>query len=171
MSALVTESASSQEYRKEKERRSHDTIRVCNPTNQDFVVRWDNVSWKFKAGENRDVPRYIAEHYATKIVDSILMKKIDDAVKAENDRRYKKGIAPMSIEYGGEQMKFEEKFKFNSIETRKPYIEKVILGLVEEFGGDTDDIVENNEPEMNKDEDIFNNLTNKIIDEVSEVSE
>lgn len=132
-------------YKKELERSSRDRIRVYNPTDQDFDVYNDGYRWTVP-GKDKDVgfgpgqqvfPRYLAVSFVTKLCDKIFMDKMDEQVKAENDRRVKAGLAKMNK--WEEQAPFEINYSVLTEENkqkRKELLSMMWLGIEEEYGAD-----------------------------------
>lgn len=57
-------------------RHPQDTIRVKNPTNKDFEFFWEGLPHTVLALSEASMPRYLAVHYAKKMIVSIINSKI-----------------------------------------------------------------------------------------------
>jgi len=53
----------------------HRTAQFHNFTKQEFVGYWDGRSRKFKAGEKKWMPEYLARHFAKHLVNKVLIEK------------------------------------------------------------------------------------------------
>jgi hypothetical protein len=156
-------------YKKELERSSKDRIRVYNPTNEDFDVYNDGYRWTVP-GKNKDsgfgagqqvFPRYLAVSFVTKICDKIFYDKMDEAVKTENERRVKAGLARMTK--WEEQMPFEIQFSTITTENkekRKQIMSMMWLGIEEEYGAD---MVKEQaaQPKQESDDDFLRKLSSR----------
>lgn len=54
----------------------NDLVRVKNPTNKDFTFTWDSIPKRIDAGEEQTMVRWLAVHYAKKIIVAIINSKI-----------------------------------------------------------------------------------------------
>jgi hypothetical protein len=124
----------------EMERRANDLIRVYNPTDQDYVVKWDkkNGTKLFRVPKKSEtvLVRYIAEKYIHEMYDILLTSKADMAVINENERRIEKGLAEMNK--FNEQFRFESKFYVVSEEDARKVIATLYVGIEREFGVDSE---------------------------------
>lgn len=86
---------------------SQDTIRVKNPTNQDFTFYWDSLPHTVRSGEEADMERWMAYHYAKKIIVAIVNSKITkvkegdvyrDSLKT-NDPNLSRKLLPLVLLY------------------------------------------------------------------------
>lgn len=145
----------------ELERSSKDTWMVINPTEQDFIVWWNksapnggerwtipNINKDMGNGKGqRTVPQYIMVNYVENMTKHIMTSFSDQAVKDENDRRVSKGMAKMNK--WEEQLVFETQPEYNlNNEQRKEEIALTLVkGIVEHYGMDTQDDVNQDAPE------------------------
>lgn len=163
------ETADQVKFKKELERSSRDRIRVYNPTTQDFDVYNDGYRWTcpnkdkdtgFGAGQ-QVFPRYLAVAFVQKLCDKIFMDKMDEAVKAENQRRVERGLAKMNK--WEEQAPFEIEFSTITEENkakRKELMSIMWLGIEEEYGADM--IKERAErPKVQTDEEFLKSLSSR----------
>lgn len=66
-----------------------DQLYVTNPTSEAFTVRWGGYPYSIGPGQKVIFPRFIAEHYAKHLADSILLKMEAAAKKKDNkDHRF-----------------------------------------------------------------------------------
>lgn len=131
---------------KEMGRMSLDRIRVYNPLDEDYNVRWDGLYF-LVPGKNKDIgygkgqavhPRYVAVKFARELTDKILGEKMLTAVKAENDRRVAAGLAKMT-KYDGENSEYGYAMQFNpnDVSERTKVLTMVWLGVESKYGMDT----------------------------------
>lgn len=127
---------------KEMARRSQDRIRVYNPLDEDYTVRFDSIGFVIP-NRNKDnghgmgvavVFRYVAQNYLTQMIDLLLTSKLDDAVKLENERRAKLGMLPMTKFIGGEELMFTQSLRTDNQEARRRLVPVIWLGLAERYG-------------------------------------
>lgn len=128
-------------YVLELERRANDTLIVYNPLDEDHVVEWDRRGgvklFRIKAKTEEYLPRYIAEKYLKEMLTKIVNKKAADAIKEENQRRLKAGMAIMDKTLRtGEQEVFESKFYNMDDDETKKIISILYVGVDREFGVD-----------------------------------
>lgn len=123
----------------EQERKKYDIIRVKNPTNQDFYVKYDTGRYqKIPANSTVDVPRYIATRYITHQKDAIIhamsQTKHDEYMKEREAKglpRYKS-----KWEENEETYSSSEYPKTNDDKLMEQVISDLWVGLVYEFGRD-----------------------------------
>lgn len=125
----------------ELERRTNDILRVYNPLDEDYVIEWDrkNGTKLFRAPAKQEslFPRYIAEKFIKEMYHKIIISDADKAVRAENERRVKAGMAEMDKTLkSSEQMQFESKFYVGNDERAKELISILYVGVETEFGID-----------------------------------
>ena len=60
-----------------QENNPQDLIRVKNPTNRDFTFYWDSLPHSINAGEEATYPRWMAIHFAKKLIVAIINSKIE----------------------------------------------------------------------------------------------
>ena len=130
----------SESIKREMYARSFDTIRVHNPTNTDFVEWYDKygdsrqkytVPHRAKniglGAGNNDLPRYLAERYAEKMIIHLINKKSHEEWE-EVKKNYRVD----------ERSGYEEKYalRTNNRELWKEYFPKLWLGVIEKYGGE-----------------------------------
>ena len=128
----LTEGQKKEAIKREMLRKSLDRCKVLNPLDEPYTVYWDKFPHLVPAHGEGVFPRYIAQKYVKEMCDTILTFRSDDEVRRENERRTKKGVAQMDKHT--EQPAFEGKFAINQSELRKPVIETLWGGVVEEYG-------------------------------------
>lgn len=134
-------------WHKEQERRKNDIIRVYNPTNNDFVVKYDMAHGvkRFRVAAKSEAPlvRYIAERYIQQMFEKIVADKVTEKINEENEKRSQRG-AEMMNRYK-EQLSFESN-AYNTVlkEEARKLISILYVGLESEFG--IDNYVEETEP-------------------------
>jgi hypothetical protein len=124
-------------------RKSMDLCVVKNPTNQDFVFRFDNIPYRVQANGKRRMVRYLCDNYLRRMIDYLIGQENAQRVKEENDRR---------VTHGGKAMDAQERSMFDlridNPELIKKYYPSVWGGVVEPFA--MDDIETNDSPEIRK---------------------
>lgn len=78
-----------------------------------FEVRWDGRPHRIKPGETRNMPRYLADHFAKNLIDFILIhreekEKVTGLVKnrMERTKLYKQVIVGVSSYYNGDSWEY-----------------------------------------------------------------
>ena len=111
-----------------------DTIKVYNPTDQDYVVVWDSFRHVIKAKSQQSFPRYIAWKYAREMVDRLINTSSMALAEAAIGRENAKRAQPLDPY---ERQAFIDKFpKTNDEEARKKWYDIVWLGVEQEYGLD-----------------------------------
>ena|SRR3990167_4482447 len=128
----LTEGQKQEAIKREMLRKSLDRCKVLNPLDEDYTVYWDKFPHLVSAHGEAVFPRYIAQKYIKEMCDKILTFRSNDEVRRENERRQKKGVALMDKHT--EQPAFEGRFAINQPELRKPVIETLWGGVIEEYG-------------------------------------
>ena len=128
-------------YVQEIERRANDTLIVYNPLDKDHIVEWDRRGGVklFRVAAKTEVPliRYIAEKYIKEMYTKITNEKASEAIKKENERRIKSGMAIMDkTQRTGEQEVFESKFYNAGDDEAKKIISILYVGVEREYGVD-----------------------------------
>lgn len=127
---------------KEMARMSNDRIRVYNPTDEDFIVRWDGGGFMVPS-KNRDIgqgkgqavhPRYICVKFVRELTDKILGGQRVAAILLENERRITTGMAKMN--HFEDRVQFETMFREDNPEKRGKLIALLWLGIEEQYGLD-----------------------------------
>jgi hypothetical protein len=126
----------------EMARRAQDRCAIYNPTESDFTFMYNGFNWKIPAknkneGNGMGIAVYQRDHALTgmkKMIDAILTKQSDDAVKEENKRRVNNRQQEMDT--WKEQPAFEARYSINRPELREPLIREIWKGIVEEYGKD-----------------------------------
>jgi hypothetical protein len=134
--------ASEQEaYHRELYRRSLDSIRVFNPTDEDFIVVWD----KFKhivPSKNKDMsygkgqkvlPRYIAEKYARSIKDKMIHEMADKKLEQLKESYEKQGSEDPLLK-ANLTIERRREYRTDNRELIKEIYAQIWLGVEEEYG-------------------------------------
>lgn len=153
----------------ELERQSQDLIRVANPTDVPYTVKWGGYGHLVPA-RHQDIgqgagqailPRYIAFKYVEEMTKKIATEKQLDAVAIVNKKRIDAGREPLT-KYDGPESEFQV---MNAAKSREPNAEveiasQLVLGIEQEFGLDAvpTQQVANQPPAL---ENIFNALTKR----------
>lgn len=93
-----------------------DQLTVVNPTDEPFTVRWNGNPYTLPPKKQTIWPRFLAEHFAKHLTDSILLKR-----EEEDKRLYRKGGRPMS-EYIAPAL-------LNNRKVRPKVVDSIILGV------------------------------------------
>lgn len=131
-------SAKEEAWHAEQRRRSNDVIRVSNPTNEDFFVKWESQLHRFPANSTKDVPRYIATTYCrdmkVKLIDSENQKKHDEFLA----ERRKKGFADFTSKYEENQETYMTQSypRTDDFKLATKIYDELWVGVVYEFGKD-----------------------------------
>lgn len=112
-----------------------DLIRVKNPTNQDFTFYWDSIPHTINAGEEATYPRWMALHYAKKLIVSIINSKIQKVKIGERtvdsistaDPKIQQKLAPMILLYVYQRHIEQPKETKASIKSREFTLEEMQL--------------------------------------------
>lgn len=126
----------------EIERRSQDLIRVYNPLEKDYIVKWDISSpagpklFRVKAKKEEVLIRHIAKKYIKEMVQKIVTSNADESVKKENERRIKSGMAKMDSHT--EQPAFETPLLKINDGRYKEIIALLYVGIEREYGIDVE---------------------------------
>lgn len=150
---------------KELQRRANDRIRVYNPTDDDFLVRWDGVAFRVP-GKDKDngqgagqavQPRYIAENYTKKMIDKILGERLFAHIKMEIERRLKSGLS--TAPHDDWRLGYEAQYRIDNEAARTALRPIVWLGIEEEYGLN-EDIIEDKPEVVHKrsEEDILRDM-------------
>lgn len=121
-------------------KRSLDTIRVHNPTDEDFIV-WDNKkvagqSWVIpaqtkdigKGKGNQDMPRFAANRYISQMVPQLIAQIAQKAWEKEREQ-YRHD------EWGEKEEHFGQRYA-NDEKLMQDVTQQLFLGVVEKFGTD-----------------------------------
>ena len=126
----------------EIERKSQDLIRVYNPLNEDYVITWDKSSpagaklFRVKAKKEEVLIRWIAKKYIQEMAQKLITSNADEAVKKENERRIKAGIAKMDTHT--EQVAFETPLLRIDDLRYKEILALLYVGIEREYGIDVE---------------------------------
>jgi hypothetical protein len=149
----------------EMERRTNDLLRVYNPIEKDFVVKWDKKNgtklFRVPAKTESVHIRYIAEKYVREMYQQIITERTDKAVIEENERRVAKGFAEM-LKYK-EQQPFESRFYNPTDEDAKKIISILYVGIENEFGVDRE--APPDESGVREEKPVFNRALESVMEE------
>jgi hypothetical protein len=95
---------------------NQDQLNVANPTDAAFTVHWGRNPFTLAAGRSVIWPRFIAEHFAKHLTDSILLKREEKEKEA-----YRASGRPMS--------EFIAPALLNSRQERPKVVDTIILGV------------------------------------------
>jgi len=160
----------------EMRRRANDVIRVLNPTDKDFYVKWETQMHRFPANSTKDVPRYVATAYCrdmkVAIIESENKKRHDDFLA----ERRTKGFADYKSKYEENQETYmtPEYPRTDDYKKSVDIYDKLWIGVVYEFG--KDDIERTNsragEVDITPDEvKILQGLNNRKVSDTVQVSQ
>lgn len=130
-----------------------DQLWVMNPTDDEFSVKWSGNNYTVQAHQKIIWPRFLAEHFAKKLADKILMEKEEAHWQA-----YKKSGQPKS-EYMAPSY-------LNSKRERPPVVESILLGVYTYFQGNK---AGDQYAEVQRQIDAMNAPQEKVIDMGSQV--
>lgn len=104
-----------------------------------FEVRWDGRPHRIKPGETRNMPRYLADHFAKNLIDFILIhreerEKVTGLVKNRSERAklYKQIVVGVSSYYNGDMWDYEREGTFveEQVEKLNQSTNALDLGIV-----------------------------------------
>lgn len=139
---------------KELARRANDSIRVFNPTSEDYNVAWalyDEVNpggYFLVPHKDKDIgygkgqnvhPRYIAFKFFKEITGIMLSAEMVLAIERENERRLKSNMSPLDKTFAtSEELKFiyQNKVNLDRQDKLMELLPKIILGIEREWGMD-----------------------------------
>ena len=121
--------------RREMERKSNDEIMIHNPTQDDYQIRWNRYvhivpNYNKDNGHGKGnlvVTRYLAIHYATHMIDKLIMDE-SDAIVDKAKEEYKGTYWP--------QEELRVALKTSNIQLRQKYMKIIWKGTVRKFGVD-----------------------------------
>lgn len=137
---------------KELARKANDSLRIYNPTKEDYRVAWalyDEVNpggYFLIPGKDHDLgygpgqnvhPRYIAFKFFKEITNIILDAEMQLAIQTENKRREKAGLSPLDKTFDkAEELKFvySKGVNIDRPEKLMELLPKIILGVEREWG-------------------------------------
>lgn len=93
-----------------------DQLFVTNPTDEPFTVKWAGVEYTLMPGEKKIWMRFLAEHFAKHLTNSILLKK---------EQAHKKEY----LAKGGSERDYIPKSYMNSRELRPITIQSILTGV------------------------------------------
>lgn len=83
-------------------------------TREFFEVRWDGRPHRIRSGETRNMPRYLADHFAKYLIDFILLQREDKEKvtgllknRLEREKLYSQIIVGVSSYYNGDMWDYE----------------------------------------------------------------
>lgn len=153
-----------QKLLREMERKSQDIIRVYNPLEETFELKYDGYIHAFPGQSYSDYPRYLCIRFMMQIIDKIMIRDADMAIKKENEERVKKGQKPMS--YHEEQPVFEAPLLQNP-EKRKKLANDVWVGIVRSYGSrDVTQESADTRKRREYEEKILEGLENKVAEDM-----
>ena len=158
-------------YRREREDRERDIIRIFNPLDHDFIYKYDGRNWKVPAKSSKDEPRYLAEKFVHDICNYIIDQRIIN--KGESlieDMRMK----------GGNSIDLEDPLFLNTKiwdkvdqastrdKMRAEIIPLVVLGIVSRYGEDEEQVAQPIQKRLsgNIEDQLFSEATKKIVSEL-----
>lgn len=125
---------------REMARRSQDTHRVKNITDEDFDLVWDSYVDVIPANGTADLPFYKVNKYLEEMAKKIFNKRQREHVEEENTRRRKRGEMEMGKRETQAQHLLEGKFAIEhgiaNPEARMALYKELYVGLIKEYGID-----------------------------------
>jgi len=125
-----------EQVRREMMRKSRDVIRIYNPLDTDFKFFYDGYPNVIKANSTKDVERYKAELYFKKISQYIIGQMGIAKGNELLEERRKRGVPEFLDKYVENREIWDKVPKMDDPVLLKEIADKVILGLVEEYGMD-----------------------------------
>ena len=127
---------------REMYRKSRDVIRVYNPLNETFRFYWDGFPQSVPAKSTKDMERYLANHYfkyiSQRIIGDLIIKRGNELLT-----KHKKSTGSDYLDKYTENREIWDKTpKLDDPELLASIHKDVILGLVEEYGMDFPEDIE-----------------------------
>jgi len=157
-------------WHNEQRRKSQDLIRVFNPTDEDYVLIWDEGGAQSKfiiPNQNKDMgwgkgqrvmQRYLAQKYTREIITKIINTRQDVKLEELKKKLQKQGATNIPFNANSELMSTQG-VRTDDPQVRQPLEDIIWMGIEEEFGMDREII----QPQAVKTgmEDPFERLENK----------
>lgn len=137
LSSLAVKQPSSAEslWHREQKRRANDVIRVYNPTNTDFIIKWEGNNFKVPAKGTWEGPHYLASAYKRDMVVQ-LINELSAKKRIEwEEKRKKEGAAPIN-DYERNLLLFPTEPRTDNEELVRAFSKQIWLGTVRRFGLD-----------------------------------
>lgn len=126
--------------RRELLRRSHDMIRVYNPLDQTFSFMYDRFWHRVPAKSTKDMERYLAMKFYKNICDKIIGVQIGKKGQELIDLRIKQMGRGYTDHYEENVEVWDRTPKMNDPELMAQVFKTVIIGVVEEYGLQEEDV-------------------------------
>jgi hypothetical protein len=142
---IPRDSKEQEAYKRELERRAFDSIRIYNPTDDDFIINWDVNSRHLVPNKNKDIGfgkgqlvtyRYLAEFYRRHMKDKIINMMADKALGELKDKFEKSGLDNW-LHKANEQFQNTSKFRTDNPELVEKIFRELWIKVEKEFGNDT----------------------------------
>jgi hypothetical protein len=124
-------------WHKEQFRKSHDLVRVYNPTDKDFKINWDGNIHVVPAKSEKTLIYYVAVKYCRDMKDQLINQRNDEALTKEIASRFSKGF-PEWTPYD-KQTYLDKLPKTDNEKLVSDIYNQLWLGVEEEFGLDATD--------------------------------
>lgn len=164
-------------WHREQRRKSQDLIRVLNPTQQDYILLWDQEKFLVPGQEKdmgwgkgmRVMQRYLAEKYVREMKDKLILQKQDQKLAEIKEKLEKSGAADVSFN-ANMQLTSVQGVRSDVPELIERYYEMLWLGIEEEFGmDDMSQIQDNNTVPTTSERDVMDKFANKKYSKPEEV--
>lgn len=119
--------------KRELERRKLDRCKVFNFTQEPFTVIYNGYANTVPPQTDAVFFRYIAEPFAIKLVDHVIIQRAEDEIAKINKQREELG-QPKIQRMQKNEIYANPDFSINNIEVRRPLMKQVWKGIVEEYG-------------------------------------
>lgn len=152
-------------YHAELKRVANNTIRVYNPTDEDFYVTWEGLRHRIPAKGSLDTTKYIAETYCRdmniKLINDANQKKGDEIL----EKRMKSGAQPFESKWHENQEVWNKLPRTDDPKLMAENYAILWLGTVKEWGRDDVPVdPKSTLPDFKTDEEkILEGLRNKTI--------
>ena len=131
-------SQQAEEVHREMYHRSRDILRVYNPLSTDFKFKYDSVWYKVPAGSTKDFERYLARKFFHDISAHMIGLIIQERGNRALEERRSKGLADLIDKYEENRAIWDKMPRMDNKQLLEEIGDQVILGLVEEFGAETE---------------------------------
>lgn len=164
-------------WHREQRRKSQDLIRVLNPTQQDYILLWDQEKFIVPSQEKdmgwgkgmRVMQRYLAEKYVREMKDKLILQKQDAKLAEIKEKLEKSGAADVSFN-ANMQLSTVQGVRSDVPEIIEKYYEMLWLGVEEEFGmDDMSQIQSDGQVPTTSERDVMDKFANKKYQKPEEV--
>lgn len=130
------EAARQEAVRREMYRRSMDSIRVANPTPQNYFVEWDGFKHAVPANGQTTLPRYLAEKYCLEMKNKLINEEGQRVGEKMIADRRKKGLPEFTDKSVENREIWDKVPRTNDKKLIEKWYAVLWLGIESEYGLD-----------------------------------